>query len=173
MVVFTTAYARHAVEAFELGALDYLLKPFGPERLAAALERVRLAVGEPAASPTPANERLREALGQRPLRRLFVRRGGAIVPVAVEEISRFEALGDYVAAHVGTQRHLLHLSLSRLEERLDPARYKRIHRNTLVNLDHVKIFRRLGKDRLVAELADGSRLEVSRTRARELRELVN
>ena len=168
-VVFTTAYAEHAVAAFELGALDYLLKPFGPERLAAALERVRAAFGEPA--PAPALDRLREALAQGPMSRLFVRRGAAIVPVAVGEVSRFEAQGDYVVAHAGEARHVLHLALARLEERLDQERFLRVHRAHIVNLDRVWAFRRRGKGRLVAELTDGAEVPVSRSRARDLRGL--
>ena len=168
-VVFTTAFSQHAVTAFELGALDYLLKPFGPERLTATLERVRAALGEPAA--TPAFDRLREALSKGPMTRLFVRSGGSVIPVAVSEVSWFEARGDYVAAHVGSSRHLLHLSLNRLEERLDPDRFLRIHRTQIVNLDRVAAFRRHGKDRMVAELTDGTRLAVSRSRAQDLRGL--
>lgn len=168
-VIFTTAFAQHAVTAFELGALDYLLKPFGPERLAAALERARAAIGEPAA--LPALDRLREALTKGPMSRLFVRSGGAIIPVAVAEVAWFEARGDYVAAHTGSSRHMVHLSLNRLEERLDPKRFLRIHRTHIVNLDHVKSFRPLGKGRLEAELRDGTRLPVSRTRSQDLRGL--
>ena len=168
-IVFTTAYAQHAVAAFELGALDYLLKPFGQERLSAALERVRAALGEPAA--VPALDRLREALARGPISRLFVRQGGAIVPLAVSTVHWFEARGDYVAAHAGAAKHLLHLSLNRLEERLDPERFLRIHRTHIVNLDHVKSFRREGKDRLIAELADGTLLPVSRSRSQDLRGL--
>jgi two-component system LytT family response regulator len=168
-VVFTTAFAQHAVTAFELGALDYLLKPFGPDRLAATLERVKAAIGEP--TPHPALDRLSEALRQGPMTRLFVRIGGAIVPVPVTDVEWFEARGDYVAAHAGPSRHLVHLSLSRLETRLDPKRFVRVHRAHIVNLGHVRTFRRLGKDRLVAELKDGTQLPVSRHRARELRGL--
>jgi two-component system, LytTR family, response regulator len=168
-VVFTTAFAQHAVTAFELGALDYLLKPFGPERLAATLERVRAALGEP--HVVPAFDRLHEALGSGPISRLFVRSGGTILPVAVGAVSWFEAAGDYVTAHVGRARHSLHLSLNRLESRLDPGRFARLHRGTIVNLDQVKAFRRHGKGQLLAELADGTRLVVSRTRAKELRGL--
>ena len=168
-VVFTTAYGEHAVTAFELGALDYLLKPFGPERLAAALERVRAALGEPA--PAPPLDRLQEAFASGPMSRLFVRSGGGIVPVAVDEVSWFEAAGDYVVAHVGAARHLLHLALHRLEARLPAGRFARLHRTHIVNLDQVKAFRPHGKGQLVAVLADGTRLVVSRSRARELRGL--
>lgn len=167
-VVFTTAYGQHAVTAFELGALDYLLKPFGPERLEQALDRVRSALGEPSARPF---DRLREALGQGPMTRLFVRSGGAIVPVAVSGVAWFEARGDYIAAYVGPSRHIIHLSLNRLEARLDPARFLRIHRGHIVNLDCVKAFRRMDKGRMEAELLDGTRLAVSRGRAQDLRGL--
>jgi two-component system LytT family response regulator len=168
-VVFTTAYGEHAVEAFELGALDYLLKPFGSERLAAALERVRAAIGEP--SDQPAFDRLREALSAGPMSRIFVRSGVALIPISVSQVSWFEAQGDYVAAHVGRSRHLLHLSLRRLESRLDPEKFLRIHRTHIVNLDHVARFKRHGKSKLLAELSDGTLLEVSRTKAQELRAL--
>ncbi|MGQ0649651.1 MAG: LytR/AlgR family response regulator transcription factor [Gemmatimonadaceae bacterium] len=103
--------------------------------------------------------------------RLFVRSGGAIIPVAVESVSHFEAWGDYITAHAGRTRHVLHLSLNRLGARLDPRQFVRIHRTHIVNLAYVTSFRRQGKGRLVAELANGARLAVSRTRARALREL--
>jgi two-component system LytT family response regulator len=166
-VVFTTAYADHAVTAFELGALDYILKPFGAARLAAAMERVRAALGEPVAHP--ALERIGAAFGQGPISRLFVRSGATLVPLAVHGVSWFAADGDYVVAHAERARHLLHLSLTRLESRLDPARFLRIHRTHIVNLDHVKAFRRGPRGQLVAEMADGTRLAVSRARAQELR----
>ena len=167
-VVFTTAYAQHAVTAFELGALDYLLKPFGPERLGAALDRVRAALGEPRA--LPALDRLGEALGNGPMSRLFVRTGNAIIPVPVSAVGWFEARGDYVAAHAGAARHLLHLSLNRLESRLDPEHFQRIHRAHIVNLDQVQAFRREARGGLTAVMGDGTRLPVSRARAKELRE---
>ncbi len=167
-VLFTTAFAQHAVTAFELGALDYLLKPFGAPRLATAMARVRTALGEPTA--VPALDRLAEALSRTPMSRLFVRIGAALTPVSVGSVAWFEADGDYVVAHVGPTRHLLHVALNRLEERLDPARFKRIHRTHVVNLDMVRAFRR-SEGRLVAELLDGTRLPVSRAKAQELRAL--
>jgi len=168
-VVFTTAFAQHAVTAFELGALDYLLKPFGPDRLAKALERIRAALGETQAAP--AFDRLREALRHGPMSRLFVRSGTAIIPLSVADVAWFEAQGDYVAAHVGTTQHVLHLALHHLETRLDAQRFVRIHRTHIVNLDFVRAFRRHAKDQLVAVLADGTRLPVSRARAKQVREL--
>ncbi len=168
-VVFTTAFAEHAVAAFELGALDYLLKPFGATRLSAALERVRAAIGEPVAHP--ALERLGEAMAQGPISRLFVRSGGALVPIATERVAWFEADGDYVAAHVDGRRHLLHLSLARLASRLDSTRFVRIHRGCIVNLAFVVAFRRGGRGELMAEMKGGTRLAVSRSRAQELRQL--
>ena len=167
LVVFTTAFAQHAVAGFELGALDYLLKPFGPERLAKSLERVRAALGEP--NTLPAFSRLREALSNGPMSRLFVRSGGGIIPVSVGDIAWFESSGDYVTAHVGRSRYMLHLAMSRLETRLDPKRFVRIHRTHIVNLDHVVAFRAAGRGRLLAELDDGAMLTVSRERAKELR----
>jgi two-component system LytT family response regulator len=165
-VIFTTAHAEHAVTAFELGALDYLLKPFGNERLQAALEKLRAAVGEPV---PPALERWAAAAGPGPIARLFVRQGRAIVPVAVDSVGWFEAVGDYVAVHASAATHLLHLSLNRLEQRLDGQRFLRIHRAHIVNLEHVLAFRRQATGALVAELRDGSVLAVSRSKAQELR----
>jgi two-component system LytT family response regulator len=168
-VIFTTAYSEHAVTAFELGAVDYLLKPFGPSRLAAAMERVRGALGEPA--PADAVERLSGALAGGPISRLFVRSGGTLVPIPVERVSWFEADGDYVTAHAGNAKHLLHLSLARLEARLDPRRFVRVHRAHIVNLDQVRAFRRDARGNLEAELLDGARVPVSRARAQEIRSL--
>ena len=168
LVVFTTAYAQHAVTAFELGALDYLLKPFGEERLRATLERVRAVFGEPGVS---ALDRFSEAMGRAPISRLFVRNGRAIVPLAVADIAWFEAVGDYIAAHAGAAQYVLHLSLNHLETRLDPQCFARIHRAHIVNLDHVAAFRREPDGHLVAELASGTCLPVSRSRARDLRGL--
>jgi two-component system LytT family response regulator len=168
-VIFTTAYSQHAVTAFAVSAVDYLLKPFGAVRLAAALERVRSAVGEPANADVL--ERLSGALAGGPITRLFVRRAGALIPLAVTSVSRFDAEGDYVYAYVGGARHVLSLPLSRLEERLDPARFVRIHRAHIVNLDHVRSFQPDARGNLRAELTDGTHVPVSRARAQELRRL--
>lgn len=168
-VIFTTAYSEHAVRAFELGAVDYLLKPFGPRRLAAAMERVRGAIGAPAT--VDPIERLSGALAGGPISRLFVRIGGSLVPLPLEKVSRLEADGDYVIVHADGVKHVLHLSLSSLEGRLDPRRFTRVHRAHIVNLDHVKTFRPDSRGNLEAELVDGARVPVSRSRAQEIRSL--
>jgi two-component system LytT family response regulator len=168
-VIFTTAYSQHAVTAFELSAVDYLLKPFGATRLNTAMERVRSAIGEPAADGV--FDRLSGALAGGPISRLFVRAGGALVPIAVDTIARFEAAGDYVTAYTDNKQHVMHLSLNRLEERLDPKTFFRIHRAHIVNLGYVRVFRRDARGNLEAELADGVRLPVSRSRAQTLRSL--
>jgi two-component system, LytTR family, response regulator len=168
-VVFTTAYSQHAVSAFELGAVDYLLKPFGPVRLSATMERIRSAIGEPATiGPI---ERLSGALTAEPISRLFVRTGSTLSPLPVADVWWFEADGDYVIAHTHRVHHVLGLPLSRLETRLDPRRFVRVHRGHIVNLDHVRAFNPDARGNLEAELADGRRVPVSRRRAQELRSL--
>jgi two-component system, LytTR family, response regulator len=168
-VVFTTAFAQHAVTAFELGAVDYLLKPFGADRLATTMERIRASLGEPTAPS--ALDRISDVFGSGQMQRVFVRVGAAIVPVPVSSITWFEADGDYVIAHTERGRHLLAVSLNRVEARLDPKRFVRIHRTHIVNLDAVVAFRRHGKGGMTAELRGGIQLAVSRAKAQELRKL--
>ena len=168
LVVFTTAHSQHAVAAFELGALDYLLKPFAETRLRATLERVRAALGE----PHSALDRFSEAMSHVPMSRLFIRTGRSVVPIAVADIARFEAVGDYTAVHVDGAHHLLHVSLNQLETRLDPQRFLRVHRAHIVNLDRVASFSRRVDAQLVAQMSDGKIVPVSRARAQKLRALV-
>jgi two-component system LytT family response regulator len=97
-----------------------------------------------------------------------VRIGGTLVPLPVGRVSRFEADGDYVIAHAAAARHVLHLSLSRLEDRLDPRRFVRVHRTHIVNLEQVRAFRPDVRGNLEAELVDGARVPVSRARSQEL-----
>jgi two-component system LytT family response regulator len=166
-VVFTTAYDQHAVAAFELGALDYLVKPFGRERLLVTLERVRARL---AAEPgeTPAAERARAALAA-PLERLFARLGERIVPIAVADVKRVEACGDYARVHVEGASYLLHVSLRELEGRLDPQKFVRLHRSHLVRLETIAYLRPHDERRLEAVLRDGSRVVASRGASERLR----
>jgi two-component system LytT family response regulator len=173
-IVFTTAYDKFAVAAFELEAIDYLLKPFGRDRLRAALDRVKRAVRDDGdvALARRATEAIDQMSGAGPLTRIFVRDRGRIVPVAVRDIERLEADDDYVAVYSRGRRYLVYLNMSEFEARLDPATFLRIHRSHIVNLDHVTSLAAFDATRLQVELRDGTKLLASRTRSRELRHLV-
>jgi two-component system LytT family response regulator len=162
-VIFTTAYDRYAVTAFELHALDYLLKPFGRARFRMAAERAReaLAQGRPA-----------DASSEGRLERLFVRDRGRILLLPVAAIERIEAQDDYVAVHCEGRTHLVHMTLGTLEERLDPKRFVRVHRRHLVNLDFVRTLTPRPGGLLDVQVASGHVVPGSRSRARAIRRLV-
>jgi two-component system, LytTR family, response regulator len=171
LVIFTTAYSKYAVAAFELEALDYLIKPFGPERFSSALERVRKSLKQP--DHVPSLARAREGLAHdQPLNRLFVRDRGKIVPVDLHDVLYLAAEDDYVAVHLPGRRYLVYLPLTDFERRLDPARFVRIHRSYIVNLDHVTALVPFDPHRLNVELRDGTRLLASRDRSKSLRALI-
>ncbi len=170
-IVFTTAYDRYAVTAFELGALDYLVKPFGRERFGKMLERVRrrlsLADTEPL-SPV----RALQTLAERPLLRLFARTGDRIHPIQAASILRIQARGDYAEVHAPGGPFLLHVSLSELASRLDPDRFVHVHRSHIVNLDAVKLLRPWDERRLVIVLTNGDEVVASRSASELLRRQV-
>lgn len=168
-VVFTTAYDRYAVAAFELEAIDYLVKPFGRERFLETVERLRRSL-ERGALETAAT-RVRRALGSAPLDRILVRDAGRLVPLSVGAVQRLEAEGEYVRVHAGAHRYLVRLPLGEFERRLDPTRFVRVHRSHVVNLDHVRSLEPYDGSRLMVRMADGTRIVASRTRSKELRDL--
>ncbi|MBI3450075.1 MAG: response regulator transcription factor [Acidobacteria bacterium] len=167
-VVFTTAYDRFALAAFEAGALDYLLKPFGRQRFQTALERVRRRLVE---SPVPAAERAREAFGK-PWRRLFARTSSGIVPIDVRSIRHIKASGDYVEVDSGSGRHLLHITLGELASRLDPETFCQVHRSHIVNLDAVERLTPYDDRRFTIRLRGGVEILASRSASERLRRLV-
>lgn len=167
-VVFTTAYDRFAVAAFELEAIDYLVKPFGEERFRETLERVRRRLAA-AGGADGDGERARRALGGDPLTRLFARRPDGIVPIPLETVTRIEAAGDYVSVHSGGGTHLLLVTMGELAARLDPRRFLRVHRSHIVNLDQVASLRAHDERRLAVRLKDGTEIVASRAGSRELR----
>lgn len=171
-VVFTTAHDRYAVAAFELEALDYLVKPFGRRRFRETLDRVRRKIQAPAPSE-PLAERAREALGSGPLRRFLARQGDRIVPIPVETVCRLEACDDYVAVHSRGKTYLLHMTLAELESRLDPERFRRVHRSHILNFDFVEQMQPYDDRRLLVTLKDGSRILASRSGSQRLRELIS
>lgn len=162
-VIFTTAYDQYALRAFEANALDYLLKPIEPQRLAAALARVG-----PGGMGTPAPEPARPPLGASD--RVFVRDGERCWFVGIAEISHFKVDGNYVEVHFRGQKALLARSLSALEERLDPNLFLRANRHALVNLRLIEAIDPWLNEGFLLRLKGGAEVEVSRRQAREFRE---
>jgi two-component system LytT family response regulator len=168
-VIFTTAHDRFAVTAFELAAVDYLLKPFGRERFGRAVERARPLLERRVGTST--TERARETLAEGHVRRLFVREAGRIVPVRVASIEWLQACDDYVIVHAHGRRFTVNLPLSDLEGRLDPRVFVRIHRSHVVNLDHVASWTPYDGSRFQITLRTGTTILASRHRSRALRGL--
>lgn len=168
-VVFTTAYDQFALAAFELAAVDYLLKPFGQERFREAMSRVRRLLAS--AGGAAALDRAGEALSRRPLSRLFVRDRDAIRPLPLATVERLEARDDYVAVHVQGRTYLLNLALQKLEERLDPEHFVRVHRSHIVNIDFITAIHAHDASRMIVELSDGTKVVASRSGSQRLRQL--
>jgi two-component system LytT family response regulator len=170
-IVFVTVYDQHAVRAFDVGALDYVLKPFDRERfdtaLARALERARNVQSAPSDQSI---ERVLEALsaGQQYLKRFMVRDGSRLLFVRVAEVDWLEAAGNYVRVHTPSKTHLVRGTLKLLSERLDPAMFARIHRTTIVNLDRVSRLEPWSHGDYRVHLVSGKELTLSRRYRREL-----
>ncbi|MFN7940183.1 MAG: LytTR family DNA-binding domain-containing protein [Thermoanaerobaculia bacterium] len=169
-VVFTTAHDAYAVAAFELGALDYLVKPFGRERLLAALERVRARAAAREAGPGAVERALEAATS--PLTRLFARKGQRIVPIAAREITRIRANGEYAEVHTADGSYLLQVTLKELLERLDPQLFEPVHRSHIVNLEAVEHLRPADDRRLLVTMRDGTRIVASRAASARIRRRV-
>lgn len=172
VVVFVTAFDAHALEAFEINAVDYLLKPFDDERFYSALETAKHAWASRSTAGLNAKvdaviARLdeSEAAEVTPVRRddrITVKTAGEIYFLRPEEIDWIEAEGDYMKFHVGSQTHLMRETMSRLEGRLDPARFVRIHRSTIINLDQVQKLSPSFVGEYTVVLRDGTKLKLSR-----------
>jgi len=158
-VIFTTAHDEHAVRAFEVNALDYLLKPIDPRRLAAALARV-----EAAASTAQRGA---------PLEQLFVKDGGRCWFVPLAEVQLLTSEGNYVRLHWGKERPLLSRNLLALEQRLDPTQFFRANRSQIVNLKFIVGVEPGEGGRLHAQLRDGREIEISRRQARVFKALTS
>ncbi len=181
VTIFVTAFDRFALKAFELAALDYLVKPYDDERFEQSMERARktvelqevgrlserlraVLVGE-SAGPAPATP---EAPAEPYLERIAVEMRGQVRIVPVRQIDYIEASGPYAELHVGDRKYLVRERMQTLEERLDPARFFRIHRSAIVRLDLVEtLLRNPGGDYGV-QLKGGVKLKVSRSRYEEL-----
>jgi two-component system LytT family response regulator len=151
-VIVVTAYDQYAIRAFDAHAVDYLLKPFSTERFELALERAKARLG---GRKPPAPE-------ERP-QRLAVRDGTRVHVIPIEKLDYAEAQDDYVALHSGGKSYLKQQTIGSLEALLDPARFVRIHRSAIVNLERVARIEPYAKESRVAILSDGTRLPVSRS----------
>jgi len=180
--VFVTAYDQFALRAFEVHAIDYLLKPFGRARLDAALAHARTRLG---ASPLQAlgqqaaglqavvQEAAQEAVRQRgPLSRVLIRDGARVHVVPAADIDYIEAQDDYIAICAGGKRWLKNQRLSELEGQLDPHAFLRVHRSYIVNVGAVARIEPLGRDSHCAVLRDGVRIPVSRSGYARVRDLI-
>jgi two-component system LytT family response regulator len=165
VVIFVTAYDRYAVKAFEVHALDYLLKSFDRERFASALQRAKEEIhrGHESGIDARVTGLLEELQSrQKRLTRLVIKSAGRIFFLRVEEIDWIEAADNYVRLHAGKETHLLRETLQSLEGRLDPERFLRIHRSTIVNIDRILELQSLFHGDYAVRLRDGTELTLSR-----------
>ena len=171
VVIFTTAYDQHAVRAFEAHALDYLLKPFKPERFKAAVARAREHLANRQASHTARGliDLLAARQGQpatppatQYLNRLTIKTEDKLVVLKTAEVDSIESAGNYVAVNVGKQSHILRETLNALEAQLNPEKFLRISRSAIVNLDRVKELQPMFKGEYVIVLHNGKRLAMTR-----------
>ncbi|HZR22858.1 MAG TPA: response regulator [Vicinamibacterales bacterium] len=169
-VIFATAYDQYAIRAFEVHAVDYLLKPFSAERLAEALTRARARIGsrdKPTAALV-ADTRAHHA----PLERILIRDRSDVHVVPVQKIDWIESQDDYVSIRTGGKSYLKEQPLGELESLLDPSAFVRIHRRYILNLARLAKIELGAKDARIAMLTDGTQLPISRTGYTRLRELL-
>lgn len=171
VTVFVTAHDQHALRAFEAHALDYLLKPLDDERFTRVLGRARRRIEERrgdelgrklAAVLAETGVAGSGAAGGRTLERFLIKGGGRVQVLPVEEVDWIEAAGDYVRLHAGSRTHLLRDRISILAQQLDPARFVRIHRSTIVNIERVRELEPYGNGDYIVVLTDGTSLKLSR-----------
>jgi two-component system, LytTR family, response regulator len=166
-VVFVTAYDAHALRAFDVHALDYLLKPIDDDRFDTAVERARRRIAERQAGA--AGRQLAAALEDLRARRILIKDRGRVVIVNESDVDWIEAEGDYVRVHTGGRGHLLRETMAGMEQRLDPASFARIHRSTIVNVTRIKELKPHPNREYTVVLRDGTQLRLSRSYRDSLR----
>ena len=174
-VIFVTAYDKYALEAFEVHALDYLLKPFTRQRFIKALERAKARLRH--TNSESISHRLTALLqdlkpGEKYLERVVIKEAGRVSFLSVEEIDWVEAADTYVRLHVGGKSHLIRGTMGGLEARLDPARFLRVHRSTIINVARIKELHPLFHGEYVITLRDGTQLNSGRSYREKLRPLL-
>ena len=170
-VVFVTAYDQFALNAFEAHAVDYLLKPFSKARFDEALGKAQEKIKAKAPLPVAPTE-LSAAGRPWPLERLVVRDGGKVTLIAMSKLDYVQAQDDYVELHSEGRGILKQQTLASLESQLDPARFLRIHRSFILNLDRLVRLEQLPSESWVAVLQDGKKLPVSKTGYQRLKEVL-
>ena len=171
-VVFVTAFDQYAMKAFDAAAVDYLLKPFGPDRLQTALQRVRRRLGENQPMPVAADLKAAARAPDQYAERIVVRDGSRVQIIPVNKLDYAEAQDDYVSLHSEKKSYLKQQTISSLESTLDPARFVRVHRSFIVNLERISKIEPYTKDTRVVLLSDGSQIPVSRAGYTRLKELL-
>jgi len=171
-VVFVTAHDEFALRAFEVHAVDYLMKPVEPARLIAALERAAERIKANAPVPAAHDLALTARVPGRPLERVLIREGGRVHVLPVEKIDFVEAQDDYLSFVSGGKRQRKQQTMADIEGQLDRSRFVRIHRSFLLNVERLSRIEPYAKDSWLAVLADGTRLPVSRTGYSRLKELI-
>jgi two-component system LytT family response regulator len=171
-VVFITAHDEFALRAFEVHAVDYLMKPVEPARLIAALERATERVMTNVPAPAAHELSLTARPPGRPLERVLVREGGRVHVLPVDRIDFVEAQDDYLSFVSGGKRQRKQQTMADIEAQLDRTRFVRIHRSFLLNVERLARIEPYAKDSWLAVLADGTRLPVSRTGYSRLKELI-
>lgn len=169
-ILFITAFDEYALRAFEVHALDYLLKPFSAERFSEALDRARAKLGRPTENLDVDSIVKRDAGGV--LDRVLIRNGPKVHVISVDQIDYVQAQDDYIAFIVDGKEYLKHQTLGSIEKQLDPSRFVRIHRSSLLNIDRLARIELYSKDSYEAILNDGTRLPISRPGYAKLQELV-
>jgi len=171
-VIFVTAYDRYALRAFDVHAIGYLLKPFDRDQFRSALNRCRELARRGDRFAPELRAMLDAVRPQRRADRLMVRQGGRTILVRTDELDWIEAAANYLKLHRGSQTHLLRETMQRLEARLDPARFARIHRSTIVNLDRIAHVEPYFHGDMIVKLHDGTSLTMSRTYRRRFEALI-
>ena len=164
-VVFTTAYSHFAVQAFGLDAIDYLLKPVKQERLFDAAKRaIRRKVG-------PNNTKTEKHSPSRYVQHFLISHGNAMIQVLATDIEQIDAERDYMKLHVGEHIYYLHQSMKATEDCLDPAKFVRVHRSTIVRIDKMKQLRKDGR-KLILQQSDGTEVQVGPSYAEKVEQLI-
>ena len=176
MVIFVTAHDQFALQAFSAQAIDYVLKPIDEDRFAQALQKAKVYLN--GQQNGEMRERLQGLLEQLPsssrfLSRLAVRTGERVLIVKTEELDWIEAAGNYLNLHVGKASYMVRGRINALEMKLDPNKFFRIHRSTMVNLDRVREFQPLFKGDGLVVLKDGTKLPASRSCSQKLKDLLS